>query len=168
MKTVFGLTLLSGALLFSGCVGYPSCNNITLSHNINISQINAIGANGFCSRDRRNWNLLNEAVRKGNAPLVSHLVANGAKLNPPFPASQNWTPLSVAIAVKNLSMVKLLLNLGADINYKDAYGNYLHDAVRANAYDIVSYLLSKGLDPLEQNSYKQTALELAESANLKT
>ena len=53
-----------------------------------------------------------------------------------------------AITINSLPMVKLLVAAGADVNARDSRGDtYLLPALSANAYDIVYYLLGKGVNP---------------------
>jgi ankyrin repeat protein len=56
------------------------------------------------------------------------------------------SPLSTAIEMKNLELVKLLVEHGADVNPKFPNPNPLSEAVAVGSKEIVSYLIEKGAD----------------------
>jgi len=56
------------------------------------------------------------------------------------------SPLSTAIEMKNLELVKLLVEHGADVNPKFPNPNPLSEAAAAGSKEIILYLLEKGAD----------------------
>lgn len=72
------------------------------------------------------------------------------------------TPLAIAIKKNNISIVKFLLNNGAQINLKNSKKSYLVTAIYYNKKEISKYLLTKGAD-VNQIDYKnkKTALHYA-------
>lgn len=66
----------------------------------------------------------------------------------PCDNSQGLTPLTVASITNNLSVCKLLVKSGADVNYVDSGGLCaLHWAVLADNFNIVKFLLANGAKP---------------------
>ncbi|MDD5549644.1 MAG: ankyrin repeat domain-containing protein [Sulfurovaceae bacterium] len=60
----------------------------------------------------------------------------------------NWTPLFGAISTKNLEALEILLNKGANINYKDEKGvDAFYLAVYSGQIDIAKKLISHGYKP---------------------
>ncbi|KAI4455209.1 molting protein mlt-4 [Holotrichia oblita] len=74
------------------------------------------------------------------------------------------TPLFCAIRKKNVEMVEILLENGADGNYVDKYTSHLtplFNAVETQHLDIIGILLRKGADVNFKNDYDVTPLYLA-------
>jgi len=64
------------------------------------------------------------------------------------------TPLIVASINGNIDLVKILINKGADVNFRDEYGRTaLSEAVRQERYNVIFYLLIKGANNRSYTSY---------------
>ena len=88
---------------------------------------------------------LTEAISQGNAEEVQRLlVMDKADINRPDGHYSPQTPLIAAIAKKDITIFKLLIEHGADVN-KKADGIYpIHAACRMCSLEIVEILISKG------------------------
>lgn len=76
------------------------------------------------------------------------------------------TPIMAATYSADLDMIKLLVENGADVNAVDYCGFNVIDIVAdnfddENGYEIFEYYLEKGVDPLHETNFKQTAAFLA-------
>lgn len=119
--------------------------------------------------------LLPQATNYGRAECVKALVANGADINCfseeilEAPMNRNITtyrvaPLGIASAGGNASMVKMLLELGAERNQKCELDDFsaLHNAVESDSVSCISVLLEAGCDvDIESGSIKWSPLCLA-------
>ncbi len=87
-----------------------------------------------------------EAVENGDTATVKKLLDDGVGVNEPVFA---WTWLQVAANKNQLEVVKLLIDRGADINYKHPITKMTALSLAAvdGHTDVVKYLLSKGADP---------------------
>lgn len=87
-----------------------------------------------------------EAIDNGDVKTVTKLLDEGVNLNEKVFA---WTWLQVAANKNQLPIVKVLVERGADINYKHPITKMTALSLAAvDGYtDIVKYLLSKGADP---------------------
>ncbi|MDE1153971.1 MAG: ankyrin repeat domain-containing protein [Micavibrio sp.] len=85
------------------------------------------------------------AVRYGAVDVVRDLVEHGANVNLAS-CTGGDVPL---MAAANVEMAKLLVSLGADVNFKYANGSVLESFIRkdAEAKNIFAYLLDAGADP---------------------
>jgi ankyrin repeat protein len=65
-----------------------------------------------------------------------------------YSGSHGQTPLSIACAQGTLEYVKILINAGADINYKNdpSRGTLLYSAMLSGNPDLVLYLIQNGVD----------------------
>jgi len=88
---------------------------------------------------------LTDAINNGNAVEVQRLlVMDKADINRPDGHYSPQTPLIAAIAKKDITIFKLLIEHGADVN-KKADGIYpIHAACRMCSLEIVEILISKG------------------------
>lgn len=86
------------------------------------------------------------ALGEGNVTTVQHYLDNGASVNE---GSFAWSPLQIAANKDQLAIVKLLVERGADLNYKHPITKMtaLSLAAYEGYQDVVEYLLSKGADP---------------------
>lgn len=90
---------------------------------------------------------LSSAVEEGNTAVVTKLLDSGSlKINEPVFA---WSWLQIAANKNQLPIVKLLVERGADLNYKHPITKMTALSLAAvdGHADIVKYLLSKGADP---------------------
>lgn len=105
------------------------------------------------SQQSLDWRLI-EAVKAGDIAKMKAAAAEGAN---PSARTREWdaeTPLLLAIAAKNIDMVKALLEVKADPNAKIGYhGNTaLIEAVRQNQTEIAQALVVAGADVNAANS----------------
>ena len=117
------------------------------------------------------------AADRGDVPLMKTLLALGA--DPMLPNSSNTTPLMAAAGlgttepleeageeVEAVEAVKMLLDLGADVNAVDANGDTaMHGAAYGNYPLVVKLLAERGADPQiwkERNKFGRTPLFIAE------
>jgi len=86
-----------------------------------------------------------EALRDGNVALVKKFLDAGVDVNEKFFA---WEALQIAANKKQLAVVKLLAERGADLNYKHPLTKMtaFHFAAYNDDKDMLSYLASKGAD----------------------
>ncbi|MEZ0238457.1 MAG: ankyrin repeat domain-containing protein [Methylophilaceae bacterium] len=87
-----------------------------------------------------------EALGNGNVKVVQKYLDNGVNVNDQYFA---WSALQIAANKGQLEVVKLLVDKGADLNYRHPITKMTALALAAvDGYsDVVSYLLSKGADP---------------------
>ena len=113
------------------------------------------------------------ATASGDLAIMKALLAHGADSR--IPTSDHTTPLMVAAGVgkqdtrtseeskQALEAVKLLLELGADVNAVNDYGTTaLHGAAFAAANDIIQLLVDKGAKLNVEDKFGQTPLSIAE------
>jgi ankyrin repeat protein len=85
------------------------------------------------------------AIREGHADIIRELVAAGADINKVSEECYDplqKTPVSVSLQVRRLDILQLLIELGADVNARDANGNtLLMSAIRCNEFDCIQELL---------------------------
>lgn len=88
---------------------------------------------------------LSTAVEEGNTAVVAKLL-NKDNINEPVFA---WTWLQIAANKNQLNVVKLMVERGADLNYKHPITKMTALSLAAvdGHTEIVKYLLSKGADP---------------------
>lgn len=88
----------------------------------NASMLLSRGIDANASRDEKGRTLLIKATRSSNHSLMRVLIEHGAKTQ--LPDKKNQSPLVHAIKSRNLDSVKLLVELGSDVNgtYVDRTG----------------------------------------------
>ncbi|MGM9452816.1 ankyrin repeat domain-containing protein [Legionella bozemanae] len=111
------------------------------------------------------------AIRAKNYELIPHLIAHGAYVNKPRD-TDNCTPLTIAVLLKNRDSVELLLKNGADPNFRTgpyALTSFEH-AITTNDYNLVKLMLEHGAK-LAKNPYGKlnvnTAIEKGHLESLK-
>lgn len=114
--------------------------------------------NGF---DRQGNNALTVAAKANNEYAVSILLQCNADPNK-VADNIHQSPLSQAVACGFINVAKILLDSGADVNWKDKDNmTPLHKAVLAEKYPLVKLLLENGADVHAVNKQQRTALHLA-------
>ena len=89
--------------------------------------------------------LISETITKGDPRFLKRLL--DMKANPNHIHSRGNSILIIACKKSNIDAVKLLVNHGADLNYRCNFGlNPLATAVIKKDLEIVRFLLSKGSD----------------------
>ncbi|KAK7440465.1 hypothetical protein VKT23_017105 [Stygiomarasmius scandens] len=92
------------------------------------------------------------AIRHGELDRVKLLMLNGA--------SHEWA-LHAAAEYQMIDFMRFLLDLGADVNARDAYGKtLLEDVTRDGEENIIKLLIEKGADVNVEGGYR-TALQAA-------
>jgi ankyrin repeat protein len=116
--------------------------------------------------DKNGISPLMAACRWGHIEVVRLLLGNGATPDQPR-SPKGRTPLMVACSYySGLSVIKLLVEKGADINVKAQDGTTpLMLAARNAKYEVVEYLLSKGADPFQKDNEGANALDYALKAD---
>ena len=97
-----------------------------------------------CQSD--NDNLL-DAIRQKDVDAVREMVSSGVDLEPASGLHDVNKPLAYAAAYGNLEIVQLLVEAGADLNGRVAYGDV--PLVKADEHgndDIIEYLIREGAD----------------------
>jgi len=105
---------------------------------------------------------LMHAAFKGKGKIVSWLVANGANIN--HQDRNGWSALHFAVQGKNLEVSEYLLQHGASVDLRDAYGNTALWRAAFDArgsYGLVRLLLAHKADPHAKNNSHRSALDFA-------
>ncbi len=86
-----------------------------------------------------------EALRDGNVKLVKKMLDSGVDVNEKFFA---WSAIQVAANKGQLSVVKLLVQKGADVNYQHPMTKMtaFHLAAYENYPELVKFLAANGAD----------------------
>lgn len=113
--------------------------------------------------------LLNQSInpwlRKKNfdyEAAASALLANGATFDFHRKDDKHRTCIQIAISENQSKMLRLMFKNGADINFKDGDGGYLHYAAKKKAkIDVIETLLSAGIDINIRSKVGNTALHTA-------
>ncbi|CAK90218.1 unnamed protein product (macronuclear) [Paramecium tetraurelia] len=129
-----------------------------LVHNLlNLSPKAKVNSNlraSVSSRDQNGNTALHYAARNGNTHLVQALLYKDIQID-----TQNedkMTPLLLSAYYGKFETLQILINLGANINHQDIYGNSsLHYACKFNFKQIVQFLLQKSHLILLQNQESQ-------------
>ena len=102
---------------------------------------------------------------KSETKLLDTLVEEMGSVNVRLDNLRNDTLLTLAMRKKDMELVELLLEHGADINHGDRHGNaVLHWAASSWNTDTVKFLLEHGADINRENSNGATALHWAASS----
>jgi len=98
-----------------------------------------------------------------HAEIAQALIRAGADVHAVAPGFGNVQPLHSAAAGDSLSIVKMLLEAGANPNARQQMGyTPLHSAANSGDLEIARLLLQHGADPAAKTDNGQTALAIAE------
>jgi ankyrin repeat protein len=145
-RTTIAFTFLTTLLLVS------ACNSNSQTNNAKSSQVD-----------------VHKAVATNNVQALKQYISTGANLNAKDPIGGS-SPLITACLFGNAQMAKMLVDAGADLNFKNNDGSTPLITAAFFCYpDIVKMLLSKSADKNIKNKYGQTAYETvaAPFANVK-
>jgi len=107
-------------------------------------------------------NALYDAAYKNNLEVMQLLLAKGAII---VSQGSSDTPLHAASREGYLDAVRLLIQSGADVNYRDRDGNTsLHCAARSGNSRLVGYLIEKGGDVSILNKNEQAPINVVEKS----
>jgi ankyrin repeat protein len=107
---------------------------------------------------------LRAAVLNGHHQVIKTLIAAGGNPNEQHDVFQD-TLLQTAVWKKNLPMIKLLLDMHADVNLPNVYGQTpLHDAACRGYGEIYQYLVENGANPRVYNQDGLTPAYLIEQS----
>lgn len=102
---------------------------------------------------------IHTAVVNGNVEVVKQHLAAGTDINAKDPFGGS-SPLISACLFGKTEMAKLLIDAGADLNFRNNDGSTpLHTAAFFCRPELVALLLKKGADKSIKNKYGQTAYE---------
>jgi hypothetical protein len=139
-------------------VGYTVNNLHFYINNGDLQKVELLLTAGISANQNKNEkgeiiNLLEEAIKKGNAEIVSALIKHGADVNKKN--SGGDTPLIVAINRGNEEMVRLLIKNGADANTVGwSKANPLYLAEKKGNQQIIESLKSAGARPMTEAEIK--------------
>lgn len=106
---------------------------------------------------------IHTAVVNGNIEVVKQHLAAGTDINAKDPFGGS-SPLISACLFGKTAMAKMLMDAGADLNFRNNDGSTaLHTAAFFCRPELVSLLLKKGADKSIKNKYGQTAYETVAS-----
>jgi ankyrin repeat protein len=109
-----------------------------------------------------------DAARQGNLEMIAklyHQDVNSINIS----NKRGHTPLILACYRNQPAAVKLLLKLGADLNYTCDLGTALHASVYQQNQELIQFLLASKIDIDAVDDGKQTALMMAvHTSNEKT
>lgn len=98
----------------------------------------------------------------GNAAVAAHLVNQGANINLAATNQMRVAPIHAAAAARQIEIVKMLVENGADVNAKQQQGFVpLHAAAQNGDAEMTKLLLDHGADAKARSDNGQTALDLA-------
>lgn len=107
---------------------------------------------------RESKTLLSVSIREKNAVMVSFLLRHGADPNLPV---RNRTPLELAIRSGQPGIIRLLIDSGADVNYKDKDGySAVYYGVIRNDLRLTQTLVEAGADLLTVNKAGHRPVDL--------
>jgi uncharacterized protein len=106
---------------------------------------------------------LMHAILAGDTGAVASLIDRGADVNA-VDHEQRWTALHFAARDHNRTVVRLLLDAGAEVDPEDVFGDTpLWRAVMTAGGDLTAmgFLLGHGADPRRRNRHGISPLDLA-------
>jgi ankyrin repeat protein len=104
---------------------------------------------------------LHTAVVTDNLEIIQQHIKTGSDLNIPEPTRQS-SPIITAAAAGKTEAAKLLIDAGADLNYKNADGSTaLHTAAVFGNNEIARLLINAGIDLNSKNNDGASPLHVA-------
>jgi ankyrin repeat protein len=100
---------------------------------------------------------LTTAIRENNLDIISHLLSKGADPNAPG----EGLPVTMAARFADTRRLKMILDAGADINWKYKGRTALMEASEWNMAGNVKFLLEKGADANTVDNTGKSAMDLA-------
>lgn len=111
---------------------------------------------------------LHKAIRERNFPLAKHVLEQTSGNDVNSANVQGRYPLSIAAAMGDEALVRLLLSWGADVNAQDDMGRTaLHRAAGCGMTGAIKILLEKGADREVRDFTERTALEWADKEDVR-
>ncbi len=125
--------------------------------------IDQLGAEEWDERTGLNGFML--AVIRGDQTKVNAMIRRGVNINERSRGEFGYTPLHLAILQQNMIMIRLLLEVGADVNKKSKSGNTpLHMVAWISSElqrkIVLEYLLDNNADPNIQNKDGEILLHI--------
>lgn len=100
--------------------------------------------------------ILEEAARDGKTEIVETLIENGAEIN-----NKKYSPLIAAFQNKQMEVVKLILDKGADVNLVANGTSALREAAQLGDFELVKFLVEKGAAINFKDRYRNSPLSYA-------
>lgn len=131
-------------------------------HHLVVNALIRGGAN-MNPKDRNGWTPLNLMIVFGHDAAAKSLIRAGANLNVRLEDNKR-TPLLQALRMRRYSIVKELLDNGANPNLKDSEGETpLHVASRFGVIPMVKELVIRGANPSLKNNNGKTPANVAKT-----
>lgn len=106
---------------------------------------------------------IHDAAKSEDIDQLKSLIDKGYNVNA-IEQNTGWTPLHSAVSFGHISIAKLLINNGANVNMTSNSGfTPLHIAVDQGNVSIAEFLISKEADVNAKNAAGLTPLNLAEN-----
>lgn len=129
-----------------------------------VRELLALGADNEAMDSNHNATPLIWAARAGKTRVVEDLLrrpGRKGKVNVNRHASNDFTALSTAITVRNIELVKVLLDHGADPNTTQHGNPVCTLALENRQEDIFRLLINKGADPTYRDFFGKNSLDKA-------
>ena len=99
-----------------------------------------------------------EAITKGNVEKVEHMILKGLKDNDWPCGNHDLTPLQIAVTHDQVPVANILLQHGANVNFKVLEGTSLHFAASYGFEEMAKLLIQKGAQIDPKNKWGRTPL----------
>ncbi|MCL2888297.1 MAG: ankyrin repeat domain-containing protein [Elusimicrobia bacterium] len=133
---------------------YIEDNNLDPNFSVNMSDVPNFpllkskaknGVEKYFKPGTENWNLIFIAAASKNSALAQYLISRKALINVPGPLQSD--PLGAAVENDDVTMVKLLISAGADINPYETYMSAAFSGKNANLInELISGAKDRGVD----------------------